>query len=211
MINFIFIVPPPTVKWNLRPWPKASVVINPSALYLQVLSKQTPNKDRLDLTQTWQSMNGLDSPTAGNNITLAFSGLIITEYTTRIMNPAVSLLRLRQGNGAIEDYVVEFLEFSNQVDFNEVALKDIFRVGLNEPIRSGLPGGKIHFSLAEYLDYALLICGSSVTVGVLMLLPAVGESSPFMLCQVCVKSSLSLFGVCLDIWITLVNKLHLGS
>ncbi len=82
------------------------------------------------------------------------------------MNPAVSLLRLRQGNGAIEDYVVMFLELSNQVDFNEVALKDIFRVGLNEPIRSGLPGGKIHFSLAEYIYCALLISGSSFTVGV---------------------------------------------
>ncbi len=51
------------------------------------------------------------------------------------MNPAVSLLRLRQGNGSIEDYDVEFLELSNQVDVNDVALKDIFRVGLNEPIR----------------------------------------------------------------------------
>ncbi len=60
----------------------------------------------------------------------------ITEYTTLIMNPAVSLLRLRQGNGSIEDYDVEFLELSNQVDVNDVALKDIFRVGLNEPIRS---------------------------------------------------------------------------
>ncbi len=59
----------------------------------------------------------------------------ITEYTTLIMNPAVSLLRLRQGNGSIEDYDVEFLELSNQVDVNDVALKDIFRVGLNEPIR----------------------------------------------------------------------------
>ncbi len=47
-----------------------------------------------------------------------------------------------------------------------MALKDIFQVGLNEPIRSGLPGGKIHFSLAEYIDYALLLCGSSFTVGV---------------------------------------------
>ncbi len=39
-------------------------------------------------------------------------------------------------------------------------------MGLNEPIRSGLPGGKIHFSLAEYIDNALLLCGSSFTVGV---------------------------------------------
>ncbi len=55
--------------------------------------------------------------------------------------------------------------------------------------------------------YSVMISPLKASV---MLLPAVGESSPFMLCQVCVKSSLSLFGVCLDIWITLVNKVHLG-
>ncbi len=46
-----------------------------------------------------------------------------------------------------------------------------------------------------------------------MLLPAVGESSPFMLCQVCVKSS--QFCLCLEsVWMLgyhVVNKLHLGS
>ncbi len=45
--------------------------------------------------------------------------------------------------------------------------KDMFQVGLNEAIRSGLPGGKIPFPLAEYIDYALLLCGSSFTVGVM--------------------------------------------
>ncbi len=40
---------------------------------------------------------------------------------------------------------------------------------------------------------------------VLMLLPAVGESSPFMSCQVCLLSSLIMFGF------HLLNKLHLGS
>ncbi len=44
--------------------------------------------------------------------------------------------------------------------------KDIFRVGLNEPIRSQLPGGKIHWSLERYIDYALLLAGSPLTVGV---------------------------------------------
>ncbi len=38
-----------------------------------------------------------------------------------------------------------------------------------------------------------------------MLLPAVGESSPFMPCKVCFMSSLSMFGF------HIVNKLHLGS
>ncbi len=42
-----------------------------------------------------------------------------------------------------------------------------------------------------------------------MLLPAVGESSPFVPCQVCLCSSLSLFELCLDF--TFINKLHLGS
>jgi len=47
------------------------------------------------------------------------------------MNPAVTLLCLRQGNRTIENYVFEFLEISNHVDFNEVALNNIFRHGLN--------------------------------------------------------------------------------
>ncbi|XDV24412.1 hypothetical protein PO909_028607 [Leuciscus waleckii] len=81
------------------------------------------------------------------------------------MNPAVALLNLRQGNVPIETYLAEFCELSHQLDFNDVALKDIFRVNLNEPIRSQLPGGNIHWSLAQYIDYALLLSGSSFTVG----------------------------------------------
>ncbi len=45
--------------------------MNPSADYLQnviQISKQTPNKDRLDKRQNWHGMNGLDSTTAGYNI-----------------------------------------------------------------------------------------------------------------------------------------------
>ncbi len=82
------------------------------------------------------------------------------------MNPAVSLLRLRQGNQAIEEYIEKFCELCNQVDFNDVALKDLFRVGLNEPIRFLLTGGKIHWSLEKYIDHALLLAGSPFTVGV---------------------------------------------
>ncbi|KAL0204484.1 hypothetical protein M9458_002502, partial [Cirrhinus mrigala] len=39
-------------------------------------------------------------------------------------------------------------------------------VGLNDPIRSDLPGGKIHWSLEQYIDYAMLLAGSSFTVGI---------------------------------------------
>lgn len=63
---------------------------------------------------------------------LAFSGLIVTEYSTTTMNPAACLLRLRQGNRAIEDYVADFCKLCYQVDFNDTALKDIFRFGLTK-------------------------------------------------------------------------------
>ncbi len=77
------------------------------------------------------------------------------------MNPAlVRLLHLRQGDQAIEEYVQDFCGLCHLVAFNDVALKDIFRVGLYEPIRSQLPGGKIHWSLERYIDYALLLAGS---------------------------------------------------
>ncbi len=67
---------------------------------------------------------------------LAFSGLI-TEYTTIIMNLAVSrLLCLRQDNRDIEKYGQDFCGLCHLVAFNDVALNDIFRVGLNEPILS---------------------------------------------------------------------------
>ncbi len=45
-------------------------------------------------------------------------------------------------------------------------LKDIFRFGLNEPIKSCLPAGKFNCSLKDFFDYALLCAGSSLTVGV---------------------------------------------
>ncbi|KAL0153935.1 hypothetical protein M9458_050758, partial [Cirrhinus mrigala] len=82
------------------------------------------------------------------------------------MDPASRLFRLRQGNRPIEDYVIDFCELCYLVPFNDVALKDIFRHGLDDLIRSGLPGGKIHWSLEQYIDFALWLAGSSFTVGI---------------------------------------------
>ncbi len=45
-------------------------------------------------------------------------------------------------------------------------LKDIFHFGLNEPIKSCLPEGKLNCSLKDFVDYALLCADSSFTVGV---------------------------------------------
>ncbi|KAL0185364.1 hypothetical protein M9458_021061, partial [Cirrhinus mrigala] len=88
-------------------------------------------------------------------------------FSTQItMDPASRLVRLRQGNRPIEQYVVDFCQLCHLVNLNDVALKDIFRAGLSHPIRSDLPGGKIHWSLEQYIDFALRLAGSPFTVGV---------------------------------------------
>lgn len=66
-----------------------------------------------------------------------------------IMNPAISLLLLHQGDRRCVDYVADFCELSQLVDFSDVALTDTFHNGLNEPVRSRMPGGRIKFSLAQ--------------------------------------------------------------
>ncbi len=60
----------------------------------------------------------------------------------------------------------DFYELSHCVEFNDVALKDIFCFGLDEPLRSSLPGGKICWSLELYIVFALLLAGSPFTVGI---------------------------------------------
>ncbi len=60
----------------------------------------------------------------------------------------------------------DFCELSHCVEFNDVALKDIFCFGLDEPLRSSLPGGKICWSLELYIVFALLLAGSPFTVGI---------------------------------------------
>ncbi len=81
-------------------------------------------------------------------------------------DPAVSLLRLQQGNQAIEEYIEKFCELCNQVDFNDVALKDLFRVGLNEPIRfpatwreNTLVSGEIYWP-CSFAGWFTVYCGS---------------------------------------------------
>lgn len=83
------------------------------------------------------------------------------------MNPAICLLRLQQGNRATEAYVEDFCRLSHRVDFKDVGLNYIFEVGLNEPICSQLPGGKNHWSLAECIDYAVMLSVSPFTVGIM--------------------------------------------
>ncbi len=47
-----------------------------------------------------------------------------------------------------------------------VFFKYIFRFGPSEPVKSWLPEGKFNVSLKDFMDYALMVAGSSFTVGV---------------------------------------------
>ncbi len=82
------------------------------------------------------------------------------------MDPFDQLLDLRQGSSSIVEYIIKFCEIAYKVPFDEAMLKDIFRFGVNEPIKSCLPAGKFNCSLKDFFDYALLCAGSSLTVGV---------------------------------------------
>ncbi len=82
------------------------------------------------------------------------------------MDPVSRLIRLRQGNRFIEDYVMEFCELCHVVDFNDVALKDILRFGLKQEISRLMPRQTPHWTLEQYIDFALRMSGSAFTVGI---------------------------------------------
>ncbi|MGL6081912.1 MAG: hypothetical protein ACRC4N_05390, partial [Gammaproteobacteria bacterium] len=83
------------------------------------------------------------------------------------IDPVDQLLGLRQGDQSIEDYVQQFCELVYQVPlYDEVLFKDLFQFGLNEPVKSRLPGGEVNVRLRDFMDYALMLCDSPFTVGV---------------------------------------------
>ncbi len=58
------------------------------------------------------------------------------------IDPVDQLLGLRQGDRSIEDYVQQFCELIYQVPlYDEILFKELFQFGLNEPVKSRLPGG----------------------------------------------------------------------
>ncbi|KAL0152507.1 hypothetical protein M9458_052230 [Cirrhinus mrigala] len=90
----------------------------------------------------------------------------LSENTDRTMDPASRLFRLRQGNQPTEDYVTNFCELCHLVDFNDIALKDIFHHGLKDSLKYLMPRHTPHWTLEQYIDFALRLSGSPFTVGV---------------------------------------------
>ncbi len=85
------------------------------------------------------------------------------------MDPFNQLLDLRQESLSIEEYatkmtVCQFCVLADKIPFDEVVLKDIFRFGLSEPVKSWLPEGKFEVNLKDFMDNALMCAVSLFTV-----------------------------------------------
>ncbi len=72
--------------------------------------------------------------------------------------------RIGVGWDAPKMTVCQFCVLADKIPFDEVVLKDIFRFGLSEPIKSWLPEGKFEVSLKDFMDNALLCAVSLFTV-----------------------------------------------
>ncbi|KAL0194492.1 hypothetical protein M9458_012788, partial [Cirrhinus mrigala] len=79
------------------------------------------------------------------------------QQLTEHMTSNQRLVKLRQGNRPIEQYVLDFCELCHLVDFNESLRKDI---------SSKMPSRHRHWSLIRYIEYALLLARSAFTVGI---------------------------------------------
>ncbi|ROL49265.1 hypothetical protein DPX16_0502 [Anabarilius grahami] len=82
------------------------------------------------------------------------------------MDPAIRLIRLRQGNCTLEDHIQKFLDIAYYADWPDCALIDFSCDGINQPLQSELRREGPRSSLTCFLDYALLTVGSPFTVGV---------------------------------------------
>ncbi len=89
----------------------------------------------------------------------------LLQKTSPRMNPAVKLMLLRQGTRSIEDYVVDFLELAHLTHTDKICLMIFFQGGLSEPLHSIMPLHDPNWTLEKYIDTALQLSGSPVTVG----------------------------------------------
>ncbi len=79
---------------------------------------------------------------------------------------------LFQKGRCVEEYVEDFIVTSHQAHCSDLTLMEGFRVGLDEEIQMMMPLGDPSWCLAQYLNFALWIAGSSYLVGERENLPA---------------------------------------
>lgn len=74
------------------------------------------------------------------------------------------LLLLYQRGQLLEDYVKDFIELYHQVHWNEATLKTCFWSGLDDYLLQPMPTGDTRCLLRQYIEYALWMTASSLTV-----------------------------------------------
>lgn len=82
------------------------------------------------------------------------------------MDMAILLLVFKQGTWSLNDYVQEYLDLTYFSDLPDRILIDFFCDGLNKLLKSRLIFEGPRLSLSQFMDYALLMVGSTFTVGV---------------------------------------------
>ncbi len=80
-------------------------------------------------------------------------------------DPLNKLCSIYQRGRNIEAYVEEFLFYYHHVPADDALLRDCFWSGLDLDISFNLPDEDPGWSLAQYIDFVLLFCGSELTVG----------------------------------------------
>ena len=81
------------------------------------------------------------------------------------MDPIYTLCSIFQNGRSIEDYVSEFLTYCHLAPLDDAKVKDCFWMGLDQEVSFYLPDVDPECTLAQYLDFVLLFCGSLFTVG----------------------------------------------
>ncbi|XDV19591.1 hypothetical protein PO909_025037 [Leuciscus waleckii] len=77
-------------------------------------------------------------------------------------NPTDRLLTCFQNGCSIGEYVKEFLDISNQLTWTDDVLKNVFGLGLDDPLHQPASAAK-PCSFAQYLDHVLLLNGKAFT------------------------------------------------
>ncbi|KAI2643957.1 Retrotransposon-like protein 1 [Labeo rohita] len=78
-------------------------------------------------------------------------------------NPAVLLLLLEQGNRSLMDHTRDFVHLVPLTHYPDSSLCTIYRAGLNNATKALLFGDGPRESFADYIEWVLVSCRSSLT------------------------------------------------
>lgn len=85
----------------------------------------------------------------------------------------MTLLCLEQGNCSLKEHLEKFLGLNHLTTFLDDCLSMFLHAGLNTATRAQLPGEGPRGNFTDYVEWVLVLCGSSLTDG-----PVGDDTSP---------------------------------